>query len=730
MFIKATRRSFLLMICGLFLSLHSLSAFAVSISFDLNGYPGQWVITNGAYGGHLIGNQTLDLPVGRHSFHTGQHPTGNFADVFYFNVSEDGSVTSETPLTATGGNGSLELHTRPITIDPGNYTGTWTAGRLSNGNQQTSYTSPMIVGMHFRIQFTFGNPGFEHYIIASVDSNGTPVSLRPAATSISGSTMTFATAPVTIDAGTYSGTYTLGLANNFVNLRGYNSFDLPKDLRFTIRSGSDFLFFDVAADGTVSTPRSDSMSASGSTLTFLTTPLTIDPVNYLGSYAALTLSDEYFINGLQSFSVIKDVEYRIRLAGVDYFKYHVNADGSVTPRNTVAATGSPNLLQFNNVDVNVDPQNFAGAWHLDRVTPWLYGLQSTTLVPGVQYAFRMGSHFLFDVSADGSVSPANNAPADANGNTLILHNEVINIDPGTDTYPWDINLVIGDTIGPATLVVVPQMRYLLRAKGPNNSQQGQFFTVSEPCAVDPTTFTLHDVEYNVTCGQLDGDSDGVPDDTDNCPAEVNPDQLDQDVDGIGNACDADLDGDGFVNGGDNCPATANADQADLDADGDGDACDDDPDGDSVPNANNGDNCPVDANTDQADTDGDGVGDACDMDDDNDTVEDEFDNCKLVANTDQADFDGDGEGDACDGDTDNDGVANEVDACSGTPAGMGVNASGCSGSQHIALLCDRVSFVQHGQYVSCVAHAANDAVSQGLITTKEKSRFVSSAAKNK
>lgn len=64
----------------------------------------------------------------------------------------------------------------------------------------------------------------------------------------------------------------------------------------------------------------------------------------------------------------------------------------------------------------------------------------------------------------------------------------------------------------------------------------------------------------VGCGG-DADMDGIPDATDNCPADANFSQNDDDLDGFGDECD-------------NCPQMSNPDQADDDGDDVGDVCDD------------------------------------------------------------------------------------------------------------------------------------------------------------
>jgi gliding motility-associated-like protein len=53
----------------------------------------------------------------------------------------------------------------------------------------------------------------------------------------------------------------------------------------------------------------------------------------------------------------------------------------------------------------------------------------------------------------------------------------------------------------------------------------------------------------------------------------NPDQGDNDQDGMGDTCDNDDDNDGILDTVDNCPLVANTDQADRDQNGIGDVCD-------------------------------------------------------------------------------------------------------------------------------------------------------------
>src|SRR3989344_4865546 len=166
----------------------------------------------------------------------------------------------------------------------------------------------------------------------------------------------------------------------------------------------------------------------------------------------------------------------------------------------------------------------------------------------------------------------------------------------------------------------------------HNSDQADFDNdgLGNVCDEDDDNDGIDD-RYDPNPYDFDSDNDGINDGADNCILVSNANQADLDDDGVGDVCDDDRDNDNLPNDEDpfpndvdgdsdgvndnldNCPSVSNANQADFDNDGIGDVCDNDIDGDGVPN-----------NEDPDDYNPNIPGDD-DDDDDNDNDDDDSDN---------------------------------------------------------------------------------------------------------
>ncbi len=635
---------------------------------------------------------------------------------------------------------ALPVQAIDVEVNPGSFTGEWSIQSAAGvGFESGARTVSLDPGTH---QFLFSIFG-KFAVNVAADGN---VSVLNGVSGIGGvGTLTFNTVSITINPGSYSGQYAVARVDALG--AGVRSVELVPGLingyyMGGISSSGNGFSFTVAADRTVDVVNGISGVGGLGSLTLNTVPTLIDTGAFLGEWRLLMNTD--FAPGPATVHIVPGVRQAMAVAGVGGFFFSVLGDRTVSVSNPVSATGSYETLTFNTLPIWLDANGFPGAWAISRL-PLGQGSATVHLVPDVHYLIfvgagntGIGANFGFDVAADGTVT-SNNSGISLNSDTPMVMQ--FNTRPIEFTTNWPMSwqvrglggnetyITLYETEGNDTINLIAGLRYYLQ---PGNQTTKEFIVTAtagdlQTCGVVPGTIEWGpSYSFSIGCGELDGDGDGLPDSNDNCPNQANSDQVDFDQDGLGDLCDADLDGDGWPNDDDNCPNAVNPSQTDLDSDGIGDVCDTDVDEDSVPDTD--DNCIFIPNTDQGDSDLDGEGDACDLDDDGDGVDDIVDNCPLIANADQADFDGDGEGDMCDGDLDSDGVPNETDLCSLSPGGDAVNDDGCTGAQFIAESCVREDFVQHGQYVSCVAHAAQEAVDQGLISPNEKSRFVRDAAK--
>ncbi len=250
-----------------------------------------------------------------------------------------------------------------------------------------------------------------------------------------------------------------------------------------------------------------------------------------------------------------------------------------------------------------------------------------TVMDSLAYTYKAGENnkvdYVFDqvVTGDPWTEDIENTQSSGNYEYDEIGNLIEDYDEGGMSMEWDSYGRIKDvshTLLPGGQPQVIDYKY----DGAGNRVRKSVTTVSGTVVSTTHTYYVHDASgtvvaiYESDCDgntYLDIDFDGIPDNVDNC-GTFNPDQHDQDSDGIGDPCDTDIDGDGILDVSDPCPYDpTNNCVGDADSDGILDGVD---------------NCPNTWNPSQTDTDGDLIGDACDWDLDGDGITNDHDTCAF------------------------------------------------------------------------------------------------------
>ncbi len=688
------------------------------ITIDPGDFAGNYYFPSG---GWAAGPRTVSLEPGMYSILLGHAWSPQFE------VDASGNVISN--VDAFTGGTSLTFNTQPVDVNVGGLTAYWRIAGASPWSTTSENDVQLVVGLDWQVDVT----NFQTDFVVNVDSGGNVTSQNSGAAAGSLGALTFNNHAVNIRPQAYVSSWYLGVQAPQPRSFGDSDLVLPGGLHYLLGVEGSVLSFDLDAAGSLSSADTVSFDTVGNELRFKNTPIQIVTNGYEGYWA---ISSFVNYHNDQVIQLVPGTTNRVQVlghtnSGNRIFVYVDSMGDATVLSKPESAVASGNVVTFQTAPMVVDPADYTEESYGFFLGEGWWGEQPVTFVRGQSGAFltraRQPVRFHFD--ANGSVSSLVPARATGSGNRLTFETAMVTFTPPADPLlRWSVYTSAAKTgAQPVGMILGCEYDFVAWAADGSSPTDQLRISVDNPCAVNPAIIELASGTYTATCGSLDGDEDGVADEDDNCVDTPNADQLDQDEDGSGDACDDDLDGDGVLNANDNCVDSPNADQADFDGDGAGDECDDDADADGVNDSS--DNCLGLANPSQDDGDGDGEGDACDVDDDDDLVFDEDDNCRTIPNADQADFDLDGEGDACDGDTDGDLVPNADDSCPETPLTAPGSPEGCSGHQLVGLRCPPDDFVKHGKYVSCVSHAATEAKTLGLFDNKERGRIVSNAARS-
>lgn len=168
--------------------------------------------------------------------------------------------------------------------------------------------------------------------------------------------------------------------------------------------------------------------------------------------------------------------------------------------------------------INIDPSNYAGDYAVNQVdveNPTNKGPVTLSLAPGAYFfdSYYHGGRFSFEVSAMGQVTNISNpTAAHANGNTLVLHNMNVTIDPRNFVGLYSLVGQSAAITGVHTYTVIPGLifRYINYYLGDGFNfevdAQGIVRNIEKPIAAyaNGSRLTLNNTNVNVGPQQYPG----------------------------------------------------------------------------------------------------------------------------------------------------------------------------------------------------------------------------------
>lgn len=427
----------------------------------------------------------------------------------------------------------------PITIDPGNYEGSyWVYGTGGASKITGVNVLDLAIGGH---SMDIGNLGSQTRKTIIVNTDGT-VSNSPTNDSSDSlifngtSTVTFKNAIINFDPDQYAGTIWMNYITSS-NFEIPNSVVLVPGNNYRVAIGghdNGGRIFYVDANGQVGPSASDAKSAdafifNGDTIKFRNVTVRIDAQDYLGHYI-LPLKVYDRLTGVNDYVLLPGFGYRVKLASLDAAAtiwFEVNGDGTVglydssnlyfSSHNEVHFdnSSSPVAIRFKTVTVNFDTGKYEGAYRLDLsqevVGQYSYGPQSVALVPDNDYAMQFGPSLepwiIYHVDADGNVGETVNAsyPDRTNvfsysENTISFKTVTLDITPSDELGQWGLYSVTGPVhgvvTGPQIATIISGVKHRLKDYS-GSPGQVELLKVS-PCEDEPETVTAH-MNFLITC---------------------------------------------------------------------------------------------------------------------------------------------------------------------------------------------------------------------------------------